>query len=85
MEPRTRESIRLDVVKLLEDRYELDPNCLTDTARLVEDLSLDSFDLADLVIEIEEKFEIDISTEFPEPDVETIGDLVNGIKYALDN
>ena len=47
---------------------------LTEEMRLREDLNLDSFDLAELTVKIEDEFDIDI---FEEGLVLTVGEILN--------
>jgi len=47
---------------------------LTEKMRLREDLNLDSFDLAELTVKIEDEFDIDI---FEEGLVLTVGEILN--------
>ena len=47
---------------------------LTEKMRLREDLNLDSFDLAELTVKIEEEFDIDI---FEDGLVLTVGEILN--------
>ena len=47
---------------------------LTEEMRLREDLNLDSFDLAELTVKIEDEFDIDI---FEDGLVLTVGDILN--------
>ena len=52
---------------------------ITMDANFVEDLGIDSLDLVDLVMELEDEFEI----EFPEDkidDFKTVGDVINYIE-----
>ena len=48
--------------------------CLTEEMRLREDLDLDSFDLAELTVKIEDEFDIDI---FEDGLVLTVGEILN--------
>ncbi len=50
---------------------------LDDAMRLREDLNLDSFDLAELTVKIEDEFDIDI---FEDGLVLTVGEIVNKLQ-----
>ena len=51
---------------------------LTEEMRLREDLNLDSFDLAELTVKIEDEFDIDI---FEEGLVLTVGEILNKLPW----
>jgi acyl carrier protein len=47
---------------ILKTRFEISPGEVHLNSRFVEDLGIDAFDLPDLILALEEVFEIDIST-----------------------
>ena len=51
---------------------------LTEEMRLREDLNLDSFDLAELTVKIEDEFDIDI---FEDGLVLTVGEILNKLPW----
>ena len=51
---------------------------LTEKMRLREDLNLDSFDLAELTVKIEDEFDIDI---FEDGLVLTVGEILNKLPW----
>jgi len=67
-------SIVADQLDVEEDKVVLD-------ASITEDLGADSLDVVDLVMSIEEEFDIEIPDEAVE-DIKTIGDIV---KYIENN
>jgi acyl carrier protein len=52
----TKEEVAAQVDKILVEGFEIEPALLTPTARLIDDLGLDSLDAVDLVVAIEKKF-----------------------------
>jgi len=77
------ESIKLVVIKLLENYYEASNNDLDDNTNYANDLGLDSVDVLELVLMIEEQFNVRISA-FDIPKLETIGQTVT-LVYELQN
>jgi len=47
---------------ILKGRFEISPREVQLASRFIEDLGIDAFDLPDLILALEEVFEIDIST-----------------------
>ena len=68
-----------DLKKILTDELEVDPAQVTPEAEFVNDLKLNSLELADLVVLCEERFGIEIEEEDVHSLI-TIGDLVDYIK-----
>ncbi|MDQ1477192.1 MAG: acyl carrier protein, partial [Actinomycetota bacterium] len=61
----------------------VDPDLVTETARFKEDLDADSLDLVELVMGLEERFDIEV----PEDDLEgvtTIGQAVDLVLAKVD-
>ena len=61
---------------LLAEELQIDPNEITMEAELTNDLGINSIELADLVMQCEDKFDI----EFNDDDIQkfvTVGDVVN--------
>lgn len=61
------------------DQLELDEDVVTLDAVLFEDLGADSIDLADLVMTLEDEFEMEISDEELE-NIRTVADIVKFIE-----
>ena len=69
--------------ELICDEFELDAECVTMESVLMCDLGVDSIDLVDLGMTVEDEFEIEMP--FDDEDLEkikTVGDLV---KYIEEN
>lgn len=62
--------------KLLVEQMNLNPDDIAESAELVNDLGINSLELADLVFSCEEKFGIEIDEEDFQKFV-TVGDVVN--------
>ncbi len=61
------------------DQLELDEEVVTMDAVLLEDLGADSIDLADLVMTLEDEFDMEISDEELE-NIRTVADIVKFIE-----
>ena len=69
----------LEEVKEIITRYvKVEPEKITLESKLNEDLDADSIDIADVVMDIEEKYGFEFSDEDAE-NITTIGDAVNYI------
>ena len=62
--------------ELLAEELQLDPNEITMESELTNDLGINSIELADLVMQCEDKFDIEIDDDNIHNFV-TIGDVVN--------
>ena len=70
------EEIFEKVKGIIVEQLGVDENLVTKEATFVDDLSADSLDIVELVMGIEEKFEIQIPDEAAEKIV-TVGDVVD--------
>ncbi|MBF0196128.1 MAG: acyl carrier protein [Planctomycetes bacterium] len=68
------ENIREEVIAIVADRFDVDVAKITDTSHYVDDLGADSLDVAEMVMEFEDKFSITIPDD--EQDIKTVGDTV---------
>ena len=67
---------------ILSEQFEYEEDTITLETRLVEDLGADSLDVVDLVMSLEDEFEIEI----PDSDIEgvkTVGDIIGFVEGAL--
>jgi acyl carrier protein len=62
---------------ILENNIEVSTEEINDSTSLTNDLGLDSFSLAQLTVEIESEFGVDI---FEEGVISTVGDIFNQLK-----
>ncbi|MEW9667599.1 acyl carrier protein [Ammoniphilus sp. CFH 90114] len=67
------------VKKIIIDRLGVDESAITLTASFKEDLGADSLDVVELVMELEDEFDMEISDEDAEK-ISTVGDVVEYIK-----
>jgi acyl carrier protein len=71
-----------DKVKdIIVEQLDVDGDKVTSGASLIDDLGADSLDVVDLVMSLEEEFDIEIPDEAVEG-IKTVGDIV---KYIEDN
>ena len=72
----------LDKVKsMLASQLNVDENKITDQSRIVEDLGADSLDRIEMLMGLEEKFEISVPDEKAEQ-LKTVGDIAKFIDEA---
>ena len=70
----------LEKVKvILAEQFDVDEDSLTNDTDLQDDLGADSLDVVDLLMSIEDEFEIEIPDEEIEH-IRTVGELVNYIE-----
>lgn len=74
----TGDDTRSRVVRILVQQLGISPAKVTLTSRFVEDLGADSLDTVELVMAVEEEFEVAIPDETA-AGLQTVGDLVNWI------
>ena len=72
----TRDQVLDKVREHLATEFELDATVITDATRFKEDLDADSLDLYELVMELEDRYEIRVSEE-EAAQIETVGDAVD--------
>lgn len=64
------------IKNFLTTQMNIDENLITMDATFIEDLNIDSLDLVELILTLEEEFSIIISEEDAEK-LSTVGDVVN--------
>jgi acyl carrier protein len=69
------------VKEILMDQLDLEEEKVTMEASIIDDLGADSLDVVDLVMSLEEEFDVEIPDEQVE-NIKTVGDIV---KYIEDN
>ena len=70
-----------DVKEVVIEQLDCDPAEVKEDSRFVEDLGADSLDVVELVMALEEKFDIEI----PDEDAEKILTVADAIKYIENN
>lgn len=73
----------LEKVKvILAEQFDVDEDSLQNDTDLQDDLGADSLDVVDLLMSIEDEFELEIPDEEIE-NIRTVGDLVNYIETNM--
>ena len=67
--------------KILAEQFEIDEDDITLNSDIVDDLGADSLDLVDLVMSIEDEFEIEV----PDEAIEEIKTVDEAVKYIEDH
>ena len=70
-----------DVKEVVVEQLDCDPSEVKEESKFIEDLGADSLDVVELVMALEEKFDIEI----PDEDAEGILTVADAIKYVEDN
>ena len=73
-----------ELKEIVTDRLGIDESEIKPESKFIDDLGADSLDLVDLVITLEDEFNIEISDEDVKKIV-TIGDLVKAIEERIKN
>lgn len=69
--------------KLLADQLDLDEEEITMDSTLLEDLGADSIELVDLIMSIEEEYDIEVPDDAADG-IRTVGDAVRFIENLVD-
>jgi len=70
-----------DVKEVVVEQLDCDPAEVKEDSKFIEDLGADSLDVVELVMALEEKFDIEI----PDEDAESILTVADAIKYIENN
>lgn len=70
-----------DVKEVVVEQLNVNPDEIKEDSKFVEDLGADSLDVVELVMALEEKFDIEI----PDSDAEKIATVGDAIKYVEDH
>ena len=68
--------------KIISDVLNVDENEITVNTKFVDDLGADSLDVFQIIMSIEEEFDIEIATEDAE-NIVTVGDAIEKINQAI--
>ena len=79
----TPEEIFQKMQTLIAEQFALDPDEITMNSAFVDDLGADSVDLVELVMAMEEEFELDEVQEEELTQLKTVGDCVNFLSAKL--
>lgn len=73
-----------EIYGILADIAGVDAGILTEETRLVADLGLTSFDLSDIVVNLEDEYDVKIpDSMFPE--IQTVGDVLRVVREVQEN
>lgn len=75
------DEIRDKVINLVAERMGVEPDQITEETHFINDLQSDSLDMAELVIDLEEEFDLNISDEEAQQ-IETVGQAIEHIKQS---
>lgn len=75
-------AIEDDVKKIIEDKLGVNAEQITMEASFIDDLGADSLDQVELVMDFEDKFEVDIPDEDAEK-MRTVGEAIAYLKERL--
>ncbi len=75
----TEQAILNQVTEILVDQLGVEPEEITMEASFIDDLNADSLDIVELVMALEQEFDVTIPDEEAER-ITTVGDAVNYIK-----
>jgi acyl carrier protein len=78
----TEEEIRVELAAILHEVAEIDPAEVQTDKSFVEDLDVDSLLMTEIVVAVEERFEVRIEDESANH-IRTVGDLVNHLHGML--
>lgn len=70
-----------DVKEVVVEQLNVNPDEIKEDSKFVEDLGADSLDVVELVMALEEKFDIEI----PDADAEKIATVGDAMKYVEDH
>lgn len=73
----TREEVKEKVIDIVVEQLQISRDQVTENASLVDDLGADSLDVAEVIMEIEDEFDISIPEDEDAP--KTIGESIDYI------
>lgn len=79
----TNEQILEKITEILTDQLGLEEDDITMDANFIDDLNADSLDIVELVMALEQEFDMQIPDEDAER-ITTVGDAVNYIRSNLE-
>lgn len=68
---------------ILSEQLDIDEDDITMDSAIAEDLGADSLDVVDMIMAIEDEFEVEITDDDIE-NIKTVGDVVNFISDRID-
>ncbi|MEK3623622.1 acyl carrier protein [Lactobacillus crispatus] len=77
----TKKEILKDVQEIAQDELDVEPEKITMTTNIKEDLDADSLDLFEIFNELEDKYDLDLDAD---ESIQTIGQLVDFVQAEMD-
>lgn len=77
----SEEEIFEELKKIIVNQFGIDENLITKESTLLDDMGADSLDIVELVMEIEDTFQVEIPDSESE-NLKTVGDLIKYIQDA---
>ena len=77
----TKKEILKDVQEIAQDELDVEPEKITMTTNIKEDLDADSLDLFEILNELEDKYDLDLDAD---ESIQTIGQLVEFVQAEMD-
>lgn len=77
----TKKEILKDVQEIAQDELDVEPEEITMTTNIKEDLDADSLDLFEILNELEDKYDLDLDAD---ESIQTIGQLVDFVQAEMD-
>ena len=68
------------IQKLISEQFAVDPESITEKTNFLQDLSADSLDFVELVMNIEDAFSLPEISEEEIRSIQTVGDLVDFVR-----
>ena len=78
-----RSKLLEQVIDVIADTLSVKKEAINEDTNLVDDIQVDSLDMVDLVLAIEQEFGIEIKDEDITPDIKTIKDVVELLEKYL--
>lgn len=72
------------ITEIIAVQFNVEEDSLNKDTSFRDDLNADSLDLVELIMAIEDEFDLEVDDEGME-DIETVGDVVESIEKELDN
>ncbi len=72
------------IKELICEQFDIDPEKITENTNFLQDLSADSLDFVELVMNIEDSFGLPEISEDDIRSIQTVGDLVDYVKKTQD-
>ncbi len=72
------------IVEMMCEQFDLEPDSISENTSFVDDLGIDSLDVVELVMELEDAFGLDQIPEEELKKMRTVGDLVEYVSTHTD-